>query len=289
MRFPAGIKLAFAGLIGILAISIAPRSDLGFEGVRAGVHAGSGAADRGERANGGSSSGVSSGADLGSHRASLQMEMGQADRSIEDNTLHGWLPDSQDLGNGDGGASAVQSHFDAELDSALEGPASLHTAKADPAKVETSYTFHTTDPENVTAPIDKPHIATVGFQHHHAEAISQRGIIATREPQLKLKFTDGPQAATANPPHNAQRNPLRLVKKRPAEGVQTESESSRIRFLLRRFALGPGILIMLLSALSTYGVVRWMSVKCPQCGRLLERGSVACRDCGAQLMTAKPY
>jgi hypothetical protein len=205
---------------------------------------------------------------------------------------HGWrarLPDSQDLGNGDGGASAVQSHFDAELDSALEGPASLHTAKADPAKVETSYTFHTTDPENVTAPIDKPHIATVGFQHHHAEAISQRGIIATREPQLKLKFTDGPQAATANPPHNAQRNPLRLVKKRPAEGVQTESESPRIRFLLRRFALGPAILIMLLSALSTYGVVRWMSVKCPQCGRLLERGSIACRDCGAQLMTAKPY
>jgi hypothetical protein len=42
---------------------------------------------------------------------------------------------------------------------------------------------------------------------------------------------------------------------------------------------GPILLIVLLSALSAYVFVRWTSVKCPQCGKLLEPGSVACRRC----------
>jgi hypothetical protein len=42
---------------------------------------------------------------------------------------------------------------------------------------------------------------------------------------------------------------------------------------------GPIILIVLLSALSAYIFVRWTSVKCPQCGKLLEPGSLSCSRC----------
>jgi len=42
---------------------------------------------------------------------------------------------------------------------------------------------------------------------------------------------------------------------------------------------GPIILIVLLSALSAYMFVRWTSVKCPQCGKLLEPGSLSCGRC----------
>jgi hypothetical protein len=46
---------------------------------------------------------------------------------------------------------------------------------------------------------------------------------------------------------------------------------------------GPILLIVFLSALSAYMFVRWTSVKCPHCGKLLEPVTTTCRRCGARL------
>src|SRR5579875_50787 len=50
---------------------------------------------------------------------------------------------------------------------------------------------------------------------------------------------------------------------------------------------GPVFLIVFLSALSAYVFVRWTSLKCPRCRKLLEPVATVCRRCGARLTSVR--
>ena len=171
MHFPAGIKLAFASLIGILTILVASRMGLSSEDLGESLHSASSAAITSALAYVGAGLGVSSGTNHRTEQTSFEMKTDRPARSLEDKT------------------------FDSELDSP-HGLSARPTA-TEPAKGETLYT---TEPAKDPAPIDSESPAANLGARHHAGLIRPNDIAATCEPQLILDSGDGPQAVAANPP-----------------------------------------------------------------------------------------
>ena len=106
--------------------------------------------------------------------------------------------------------------------------------------------------DDVIGPAPDPPVAAV-------QPWAQGDFAAAKSAQMRTSLIDEGRSATA-----------------PQAWSMVGPFSSETQPLSKR---GPIILIVLLSALSAYMFVRWTSVKCPQCGKLLEPGSLSCGRC----------
>jgi hypothetical protein len=148
-------------------------------------------------------------------------------------------------------------------------------------------------------PVAKPNPVQPTARQSAMQSAPRTSIVDTRETVLKLEVVKGQPVLLGEAMHASSYQPAfkSSIISEPLTGMQSALQTMHEWSIFGHFQSSrsplteprnlPVSIIILLSGFSAYVFVRFTSMRCPQCRKLLERRSLACRSCGLDFSAAK--